>query len=220
MPAPERRPAGLVLAAGGGHRFGRTKALVEFRGEPLVRRAVRLVRRGGCAPVAVVVGSEGALVAARIEDLDVHIVQHDRWPTGMGGSLRAGLAALRGMGAPAAVVVLVDQPLVGPEAVRRLVDAWRQGAVIAAATYAGRPRNPVLFDARAWGDVDRWARGDRGARELLRARPEWVQGVPCDAVASPHDIDTERDLRDLVSARDPNPVGGDDAEASKEQRWN
>lgn len=216
----DRRAAGLVLAAGGGQRFGRPKALVEFHGEPLVRRAVRLVRRGGCTPVVVVVGADGALVAERIEDLDVEIVRHERWRTGMGGSLRAGLAALRLSGAPAAVVALVDQPLVGPEAVRRLIDAWRRGAVIAVATYAGRARNPVLFDARAWDDVDHWARGDRGARGLLRARPEWVEAVPCDAVASPHDIDTERDLRDLGPAHDPNPAGADDAGASKEQQWN
>ncbi|MFD0787187.1 NTP transferase domain-containing protein, partial [Micromonospora azadirachtae] len=35
--------AGLLLAAGGGRRFGRPKALVELDGEPLVRRALRLL---------------------------------------------------------------------------------------------------------------------------------------------------------------------------------
>ncbi len=220
MPLCEGRPAGLVLAAGGGRRFGRPKALVEFHGEPLVRRAVRLVRQGGCSPAVVVVGADGARVAARLDDPAAEIIQHDRWRTGMGGSLRAGLTALRSTTAPAAIVVLVDQPLVAPEAVRRLVDAWRRGALIAVATYEGHPRNPVLFDARTWDAVDRWAVGDEGARGLLRARSEWVENIACDDVASPRDIDTESDLRDLTSAPDPNPVGVEDAQASKEQQWN
>ncbi|MCG5440355.1 NTP transferase domain-containing protein, partial [Micromonospora foliorum] len=49
--------AGLLLAAGAGRRFGRPKALVELDGEPLVRRAIRLLGDGGCAPVHVVLGA-------------------------------------------------------------------------------------------------------------------------------------------------------------------
>lgn len=219
-PADGRRPAGLVLAAGAGRRFGRPKALVGFHGEPLVRRAVRLLQRGGCAAVSVVVGADAARVAAALADLDVEVVHNADWSTGMGGSLRAGLSAARARGAPAVVVALVDQPLIGPAAVERLTAAWRHGAVVAVATYNGRPRNPVLFDVEAWDEACRWADGDQGARGLLRARPEWVQAVPCDVVASPRDIDTNDDLRALQTAPDPNPVGSDDAEASKEQQWN
>lgn len=217
MPPAEARPAGLVLAAGAGRRLGRPKALVEFHDEPLVRRAVRLLRRGGCAAVSVVVGAAGPQVAAVLADLDVEVVHNADWSTGMGGSLRAGITAVRAHGCPAVVVALVDQPLIGPVAVQRLTAAWRHGAVVAVATYDGHPRNPVLFDAAAWNEVDRWADGDQGARGLLRARPEWVQAVPCDAVASPRDIDTIDDLRVLQTAADPNPVGSDDVEASKEQ---
>lgn len=209
-----------MLAAGAGRRLGRPKALVEFHGEPLVRRAVRLLRRGGCAPVVVVVGADGDRAAGVLHDTDVVVVHHDGWRSGMGGSLRAGVAAVRSSGAPAVVVALVDQPLIGPAAVARLTDAWRRGAAIAVATYEGRPRNPVLFDAAAFDAVDRWADGDRGARRLLHARPEWVEPVACDAVASPRDIDTEDDLRALVTVADPNPAGVTDAEASKEQQWN
>lgn len=219
-PAADEVPAGLVLAAGAGRRLGRPKATVRFRGEPLVRRAVRLLQRGGCVPVAVVAGADSEHTAAVVSDLAVAVVRNEGWPSGMGGSLRAGLAALRPAGVAAVVVALVDQPLIGPEAIARLIAAWRRGATIAVATYDDRPRNPVLFDAVAWDDVDRWARGDEGARGLLRARPEWVQGVPCDEVASPRDIDTSDDLRVLQTVTDPNPVGLDDAGASKEQQWN
>lgn len=220
MSRDDRPPAGVLLAAGGGRRFGQAKALVRFQGEPLVCRGVRLLRCGGCDPVVVVVGADGERVAevlgARIDAL----VYNQRWRTGMGGSLRSGLAVVRAERAPAAVVALVDQPLVSPEAIRRLVEAWRGGAIVAVATYAGKARNPVLFDRSAWDAVDAAATGDRGARSLLRDRPEWVQPVPCDAVASALDIDTEDDLRALSLRPDPNPAAADECSAPKEQQWN
>lgn len=168
----------------------------------------------------VVVGADGERAAAVLHDMDVVVVHHDGWRSGMGGSLRAGVAAVRSCGAPATVVALVDQPLIGPAAVVRLTDAWRHGATIAVATYEGRLRNPVLFDAAVFDAVDRSADGDRGARRLLHARPEWVEAVACDAVASPRDIDTEDDVHALAIVPDPNPAGVADAEASKEQQWN
>lgn len=207
-------PAGLLLAAGGGSRLGRPKALVEFRGEPLVRRGVRLLRQGGCDRVTVVVGAAVDQVR-RLIDGDTRIVENPQWSSGMGGSLRTGLDALHG--APAAVVALVDQPLVGPAAVRLLIDAWRGGAVIAVAAYGPALRNPVLFDASAFAEAWRSAEGDQGGRALLRERAEWVQRVPCDAVASPRDIDTAEDLHELSREPDPNPAA--DRDSPKEPPW-
>ncbi|WBB68122.1 nucleotidyltransferase family protein [Micromonospora sp. WMMD812] len=182
--------AGLVLAAGAGRRFGRPKALVEFDGEPLVRRAVRLLRAGGCAPVHVVVG-------AGADDLpalpDAELVRNPDWRQGMGLSLRRGLASMPEPVA-AAVVVLVDQPLLTPAAVRRVRAAHAAGAVVATATYAGRPGHPVLLGRTTWPLLDRYATGDRGARDLLRARPDLVVRVPCDGVGDPLDADTPSDL--------------------------
>src|SRR6266516_874383 len=74
----------------------------------------------------------------------VSLVDNPDWRTGMGSSLRAGLAALPA-DSGAVVVTLVDTPLLGRAAVQRLVEAWRAGAPAAVATYAGRPGHPVLL---------------------------------------------------------------------------
>lgn len=214
-------PAGVLLAAGGGSRFGRPKALVTLHGESLVERGVRLLTRAGCRPVTVVVGADAQAVTAVLRGHPVDVVVNDDWRSGMGGSVRAGLSAVRRSDASAVVIALVDQPLVAPEAVRRLTAAWRAGAVIAAATFGGRIRTPVLFDAQAWDAVDRAAVGDRGARALLRDRPDWVEPVACDDVASPLDIDTENDLCVLTTEPDPNPRRAGGRAATKEQQqWN
>ncbi|GAA0284243.1 nucleotidyltransferase family protein [Actinomadura nitritigenes] len=180
-------PAGLLLAAGGGSRLGRPKALVELEGERLVDRGVRTLRDGGCAPVLVVAG------AAQVEVIGAVVVPNPDWRDGMGSSLRAGLAALP-PGCPAAVVALVDQPRVTAAAVALLVAAYDAGAEIAVATYGGAPRNPVLLRAEHFAAAAEAAVGDTGARGFLRAHPDLVTRVPCDDVASPDDIDTPEDL--------------------------
>ncbi|MGI8333952.1 nucleotidyltransferase family protein [Actinomadura scrupuli] len=191
--------AGLLLAAGEGRRFGRPKALVEIAGERLVDRGIRVLRGAGCSPVLVVTG------AVTVEVIGAVVVPNPDWRSGMGSSLRAGLAALP-PGFPAVVVALVDQPRVTSEAVRRLVEAYASGARIAVATYGGRPRNPVLLSAGYFAEVAERAVGDVGARPFLRAHPELVTHVPCDDVAAPDDIDTPADLESLEADLDPGEV--------------
>ncbi|MFC4907855.1 nucleotidyltransferase family protein [Actinomadura gamaensis] len=180
-------PAGLLLAAGGGSRLGRPKALLELDGERLVDRGVRTLRDGGCAPVVVVAG------AVTVEVIGAVVVPNPDWATGMGSSLRAGLAALPPE-CPAAVIALVDQPRITPAAVSRLLTAYENGAGVAVATYGGRPRNPVLISREHFPAVAASALGDVGARPFLRAHPELITPVACDDVASPDDIDTPADL--------------------------
>jgi len=180
--------AGLVLAAGEGRRFGGPKAVVELDGERLVDRAVRLLADGGCAPVVVVDG------AVRLTVPGAKVVHNPDWRTGMGSSVRVGLAALAAEEANAAVVVLVDQPWLGSRCVRRLREARAGGAFVAAATYDGRRGNPVLLAREVWDDVAAAAHGDQGARGFMAAHPELVTLVDCDGTGRPDDVDRPADL--------------------------
>jgi CTP:molybdopterin cytidylyltransferase MocA len=181
------RVAGILLAAGDGSRLGRPKATVELAGSTLAERGVALLRDGGADPVIVVTG------AVPVELPGVVSVHNPDWMTGMGSSLATGLRALEG-GAAAAVIALADQPLVGAEAVRRLIAAHASGATVAVATYDGKPRNPVLIDRVHWRAVAELATGDAGARPFLRAHPDLVTLVECGDTGSPVDIDTPEDL--------------------------
>jgi CTP:molybdopterin cytidylyltransferase MocA len=182
----------VLLAAGAGSRLGRPKALVELGGEPLARRGAALLRDGGAAPVVIVTG------AAAVELPGVIGVHNPDWPTGMGSSLAAGLRSVPD-GCAAAVVALVDQPLVGAEAVRRLIAAHRAGASVAVAAYQGAPRNPVLLAREHWAEVISLAVGDTGARPFLRAHPDLVTLVECGDTGSPDDLDTSADLDRLAA---------------------
>jgi nicotine blue oxidoreductase len=217
--AVSSRVAGILLAAGAGTRLGRPKALVELDGRTLAERGVALLREGGTDPVLVVTGAAALHSTpqsmAQPSTTKFHTVYNPAWRTGMGSSLAAGLRALgakAGEGAPpdgdrepvtggergrecaAAVIALADQPLVGAEAVRRLIAAYRDGADVAVAAYDGKPRNPVLIARKHWDSVIELAVGDTGARPFLRAHPELVTLIECGDTGSAYDVDTAEDL--------------------------
>ena len=179
--------AGLVLAAGGGRRYGMPKALVELDGSLLVERAVRTAR-AVCDPVLVVLGAQ-AVDVWRTADLDGATVLANRdWETGMASSLRTGLDGLRGWPGrvDAALVTLVDMPGMTPEALRA-VAAHAAPDALATATYDGVRGHPVLLGREHWAGVAATATGDEGARRYLTGRT--VTEVDCTGLADPTDLD-------------------------------
>ncbi|MDG9712773.1 nucleotidyltransferase family protein [Streptomyces sp. DH10] len=190
--------AGVLLAAGGGRRLGgRPKALLTHRGRPLVEHAVRVLREGGCERVHVVLGARADEVRARAALPGCVLVGNPDWEEGMGTSLRAGLDSLAGTGAAAALVSLVDQPGIGPEAVARVLGAYGDEESLVSAAYDGVRGHPVLFGAAHWAGIAATATGDRGARAYLKEHERGIRLVECGDVARPFDIDTEADLAHL-----------------------
>jgi CTP:molybdopterin cytidylyltransferase MocA len=179
--------AGLVLAAGGGRRYGMPKALVEYEGSLLVERAVRTAR-AVCDPVLVVLGAR-AVDVWRTADLDGATVLANRdWETGMASSLRTGLDGLRGWPGrvEAALVLLVDMPGMTPAALERMT-AHAGPDALAVATYDGVRGHPVLLGREHWAGVVATATGDEGARRYLATAE--VTEVDCTGLADPTDLD-------------------------------
>ena len=186
---------GLLLAAGAGSRMGRPKALVVGDdGTPWLRAALGRLHDGGCRRVTVVLGAAAAEAAALLEGSDVHVVVAPDWAEGMSASLRTGLAALD-TSADAALVTLVDLPDVTAAVMVRVLEAAAGDgrAALARAAYDGVPGHPVAIGRDHWAAVRTTARGDRGARDHLRATPHRL--VECGDLATGRDLDTAEDLR-------------------------
>jgi len=163
--------AAVVLAAGEATRFGAPK-------QRLLLSSV--LDRLAASPVDEIVVVAGAypLEAAG----SVRVVRCTEWARGPGASLRCGLAAL-GPGVEAAVVVLADGPDLSPAAVARVLDEWRSGDGIVAASYGGARGHPLVLGRGDWEDVP-----DGGLHE----RPARL--VPCDDLGAPGDVDRPEDL--------------------------
>ncbi len=184
--------AGLVLAAGGGTRFGASpKQLAEFHGRPLLEWAVQ----AQCAVaelsrVVVVLGSHAEEIRERVRLGRAETVVCEEWERGQAWSLRCGVAALAagGGGVDKVIVTLGDAPLVTPEVIRMFVGQPPR----ARAVYGGRPGHPVVLGSEeiaALTSLD----GDEGARGLVRGGPEVEVGHLC----SGRDIDTPEDLEEV-----------------------
>jgi CTP:molybdopterin cytidylyltransferase MocA len=182
-----------VLAAGRGSRLGTDtpKPLVDLRGRPLAAWALDAALGSGLRPALLVVGHRGTAVE-KVATEGVSVVRARGWRRGIARSLRAALDALEGWAQVGAVCIgLADQPAVGPQAYRRLADAYDAGATFAVATYGGVRANPVLLGRDLWPEARRLD-GDEGARALM-ARHEVVE-VACDGTGRPDDVDTLDDL--------------------------
>ena len=183
--------AGLVLAAGGGTRFGTSpKQLADFHGRPLLEWAVRaMCGVPELSRVMVVLGSHAAAVLSGVEFGRAETVVCAEWERGQAWSLRCGVAALCGGGDVSRVVVtLGDAPLLTPEVIRLFVDAPPR----ARAVYGGRPGHPVVLGPEEISALAE-LHGDEGARGLLRGGPQVEVGHLC----SGRDIDTPEDLEEV-----------------------
>ena len=184
--------AAAVLAAGRGSRLGgdASKPLLEWRGRPLVAWALDAVLESGLAPVVVVVGYRADEVRATV-GTNAEVVENPEWEEGIASSLRTVLGVMTPDAAVDAVAVgLADQPLVGPEAYRRV--AATDGELVIP-TYAGQPGNPVKLARSLWPEALE-LRGDVGARALARDR---AVHVDCTGTGSATDVDTLEDLERL-----------------------
>ena len=179
--------AAVVLAAGGGRRYGMPKALVEYEGSLLVERAVGTAQ-AVCATVLVVLGARAVDVWREARLDDVIVLANEDWETGMASSLRTGLRGLRAwpVRVDAAVLLLVDMPGMTPEVVARVAEHASPDA-LAVATYDGVRAHPVLIGREHGAGVIDTATGDEGARRYLAAHD--VVEVDCTGLADPTDLD-------------------------------
>ncbi len=167
--------AAVVLAAGEASRYGEPKQVLMLP---------EVLARLEQAPVDEVVVVEGAHpLDACVDSAAARLVRCAEWALGPGASLRCGLAALGGE-IEAADVVLADGPDLAPEAVTRVIDAWRSGAGdVVGASYGSARGHPLLVARTAWGDIP-----DEGLRDRTLAL------VPCDDLGNPGDVDRPEDL--------------------------
>ena len=159
--------AGVVLAAGSSRRMGHNKLLLEFDGEALVRRTVRVALAAELEPILVVLGHEAARVEAALAGLPFEPIMNRDHAQGMSGSLRLGIANVP-ESAGAAVVLLADMPHVTATMIRELVARYTQGgAALVVSQYGEVIAPPALYDAGLFADFAPLD-GDESGRQVIQ----------------------------------------------------
>lgn len=170
--------------------------MLELQGRPLLQHAVDAVEGAGLRDVVVVLGHRAEEVRAAIKTGAVTRTSvNPDYLEGQATSLKVGLAAMV-LESQAAVVILGDQPAVVRTTVQAVVDAYEaSGSPVVQATYGGKPGHPVLFDRALWAEL-RAIEGDKGARDVLKRHPEWIQRIELGGQV-PADVDTWEDYERL-----------------------
>jgi molybdenum cofactor cytidylyltransferase len=189
----------ILLAAGQAIRMGRPKQLLDWHGQPLVRHVAQTALASPLAGLVVVLGAYAPQVRTALDGLGgpLSLVTCADYAAGQAASLRCGLAALP-VEASAALVLLVDQPLITPALIERMLAAFvaAPAALAVVPRYQGRRGNPVLLAAALFAEL-RTLEGDHGARHLLQHHAEGVHWLELDDPAVLSDLDTPADYRRL-----------------------
>ena len=202
--APPSAPlAALVLAAGRASRFGGAKLLAPWRGGALIDGALAAAFSSEADPVVLVVGAQGAEVAAaawRWVDCAnaaprLRVVEATGWAKGLSASLRAGLAAL-GPEIAGTYIFLADMPRAPGSVLAPLAQALRAGAPAAVPMCAGVMGHPALIGAGLFPDIAQLT-GDRGARAILERLGPAVARIETDDDGVLFDVDTPDALAQL-----------------------
>lgn len=172
--------------------MGLPKALkVDPDGTSWLRRAVGVVRSGGCDEVYVVLGAAVDDALPLLDGARVEVVIAHDWAAGMSASLVAGLRALDDSAAQGALVMLVDLPDVTAAVVERLVSGAGPDT-LRRASYADNPGHPAVIGRHHWAGVVASAVGDQGARSYFELTAHEL--VECGDLARGHDVDEDPTL--------------------------
>jgi len=190
--------SGILLAAGESRRMGSAKALLYYQGQTFIERICQAFLTAGVDELIVVLGARADKLRSA---LPVHpalrVVVNPRYFQGQLSSLMTGIGALVPE-SEAAVVNLVDHPLVSADTIKTLISSFRESPLpILIASYQGKRGHPVVFSSQVYGEILA-APLDQGAKVVVRKDPTRVREIPLDDPGILADIDTPEDYQRYV----------------------
>jgi molybdenum cofactor cytidylyltransferase len=194
----------IVLAAGKSSRMGRPKANLPLEGgETFLSRIVRTFHAAAVDDVVVVIGHDADAIVAAFSPTGgtARFVINPDYENGQLSSLLRGLNAVDRPGVSAALVTLVDVPLVRAETVRAVLDHYhRTGAPIVRPVRRQEHGHPVLIGRTLFDELRR-ADPSAGAKAVVRAHASALGDVDVDDGGAFRDIDTVEEYQRVLESR-------------------
>lgn len=178
----------VIMASGLGKRFGSNKLMADFRGEPMILKALHA--SSGLKEDRVVV-TRHRDVAELCRQQGVPVILHDL--PHRSDTIRLGLEALPDM--DACLFLPADQPLLRPETVNLLVSHWEHHQQSIVRPFCeGAPGSPVIFPRWTFEQLRNLPEG-KGGGWVIQQYPERIETVPIADAVELMDADTPEALQ-------------------------
>jgi len=190
-----RRVTAVVMAAGTSSRMGHNKLLLPWGDSAVLERTLGNVVLSCVTGMITVVGHEREATEPIAVRYGPTTINQD-YANGMLSSVQAAVRALPSE-VEAALVVLGDQPLVGPDILDKVLTAYAENPHgLVAPTFQGRRGNPVIIDRRYFAELLALP-ASAAPRFLLQKYPDDLLLVDVKSDVILHDLDRPEDYERL-----------------------
>lgn len=202
-----KKVSAIILAAGQGTRIGKQKMLLPWGKATILEHVIDNVLLSGVSEVVVVLGYKADEMRSRLEPnlaanpgrSKVKIITNPSFMEGISSSLVRGVEELA-KDSDAIMVVLGDQPQIGPDIMRKVITAFAaNNKGIAVPSFKGQRGHPVIMDFKFKPEI-LVLKGDIGAREVVKFHPEDILEVDISSQEIIRDIDTWSDYEEIKVA--------------------
>jgi CTP:molybdopterin cytidylyltransferase MocA len=179
--------------------MGSPKALLTYNGKTFVETICANMRAAGIYDITVVLGRHSEEIQKNWPGCCERVVVNPKPEEGQISSLKIALANMPSY-AKAAVMALVDQPMVNDSVYKDLIDAWQKnpGAIIIP-RHKGKRGHPIMIDDAAW-PLCKQAPNDKGLHWVIHHETAKVLDIDVNDESVIMDIDTPQQYQALTGA--------------------
>ena len=185
---------GIILSAGESKRMGTPKQLLPWGKTIILQQVIDNASASRLGMIQLVLGSRAHDIAGKIMITSKTriLVNHD-FKAGMSSSLKCGITNAPA-DAEAYMLLLGDQPFIGPRVINKLINSYRAGKHgIIVPVFNGQRGHPVIFDSKYKKEL--LAIDGQGAKEVTEKHARDIFEVTMDSPNVLTDIDTPQDYR-------------------------
>lgn len=186
------RVLAIILAAGESKRMGRNKLLLPWGHTSVLQQTIMNVKASNVDDVVLVTGHDDKSIMTIALATGMKTIHNKDYAKGFLASVQTAVRRVPNDVA-AVLIMLGDQPMVGPDVINALLSAYQGGQKgLVAPAFQGQRGNPVIIDRRYLDELLSLP-VDSAPRALLQRHPDDIVLVDIESDAVLHDLDLPED---------------------------
>ena len=182
----------VILAAGKSSRMNSVKQLLPWKDGTLLSNAIEIGASSEASSVIVVLGAHSEKIKPSLEQLDIAIVENDRWQDGLGSSIASAINYIKNQNTPSNGVLfsLADMPFISIKHLNNLIANFELSSrSIVVTNTAEKSMVPAIFDHCYFEELSQLT-GDFGAKEMFVKHSKYLKLVSVGSSQIVKDLDT------------------------------